>query len=170
MAGKVEKPTAKEASPVRSHPAISVGTDGAIDVCLTGKDSLVEALGMKTREAAEGVFMTAIEGLGGQAQDRAAMLSAMFAEIEPRDAVEAMLVAQMTATHVAITEAAKRHSFHSNVKTRESLERSMTRLSRTYLAQMAALKKYRSKVQQVVRVERVTVEDGGRAIVGNVEI
>ena len=29
-----------------------------------------------------------------------------------------------------------------------------TRLSRTYLAQMDALKKYRAKAQQVVRVER----------------
>jgi hypothetical protein len=43
---------------------------------------------------------------------------------------------------------------------------SQTRLSRTYLAQMDALKKYRAKAQQVVRVERVTVNDGGQAIVG----
>jgi hypothetical protein len=34
---------------------------------------------------------------------------------------------------------------------------------------MDALKKYRAKAQQVVRVERVTVEEGGQAIVGNVE-
>ena len=44
----------------------------------------------------------------------------------------------------------------------------MTRLSRTYLAQMDALKKYRTKSQQTVRVERVTVHDGGQAIVGDV--
>jgi hypothetical protein len=44
----------------------------------------------------------------------------------------------------------------------------MTRLSRTYLAQMDALKKYRAKAQQVVRVERVNVESGGQAIVGDV--
>ena len=53
-------------------------------------------------------------------------------------------------------------------KIRESNERSMTRLSRTYLAQMDALKKYRANVQQVVRVERVTVNEGGQAIVGDV--
>ena len=34
---------------------------------------------------------------------------------------------------------------------------------------METLKRYRSKGQQVVRVERVTVEDGGQAIVGAVE-
>jgi len=31
------------------------------------------------------------------------------------------------------------------------------------------LKRYRSKGQQVVRVEHVTVNEGGQAIVGNVE-
>ena len=44
----------------------------------------------------------------------------------------------------------------------------MTRLSRTYLAQMDGLKKYRAKAQQTVRVERVTVHEGGQAIVGDV--
>ena len=40
--------------------------------------------------------------------------------------------------------------------------------TRTYLAQMDALKKYRAKAQQTVRVERVTVNEGGQAIVGDV--
>jgi hypothetical protein len=33
---------------------------------------------------------------------------------------------------------------------------------------MDALKKYRAKAQQTVRVERVTIEGGGQAIVGDV--
>ena len=45
----------------------------------------------------------------------------------------------------------------------------MTRLSRTFLAQMDALKRYRAEAQQVVRVERVTVNEGGQAIVGAVQ-
>jgi hypothetical protein len=56
----------------------------------------------------------------------------------------------------------------SNFQVMESQERSMTRLSRTYIAQIDALKKYRSKAQQTVRVERVTVNEGGQAIVGDV--
>ncbi len=92
----------------------------------------------------------------------------MFAELEPRDAIEAMLIAQMTATHVAMTTLAEKLSYQSMYQLRESYERSMTRLSRTYLAQMDALKKYRAKAQQVVRVERVTVNEGGQAIVGDV--
>lgn len=37
------------------------------------------------------------------------------------------------------------------------------------MAQLDALKNYRAKAQQIVRVEGVTVEEGGQAIVGNVE-
>jgi hypothetical protein len=51
---------------------------------------------------------------------------------------------------------------------REAFERSMTRLSRTFLAQMDELKKYRATAQQVVRVERVVVNEGGQAIVGEI--
>lgn len=79
-----------------------------------------------------------------------------------------MLVAQMTATYVAMTVASAKHLNGSGFAIRESYERSMTRLSRTYLAQMDTLKKYRAKAQQVVRVERVTVHEGGQAIVGEV--
>lgn len=41
-------------------------------------------------------------------------------------------------------------------------------LSRNFIAQMDALKKYCAKAQQTVRVERVTVNEGGQAIVGSV--
>ena len=51
---------------------------------------------------------------------------------------------------------------------REGYERSLTRLSHTYLAQMDALTRYRAKAQQTVRVERVDVHESGQAIVGAV--
>ena len=92
----------------------------------------------------------------------------MFAEIEPRDALEAMLVSQMTATHVAMTTLMERMTYQETFEVREAYERSATRLSRTYLAQMEVLKKHRAKAQQTVRVERVNVESGGQAIVGDV--
>ena len=37
------------------------------------------------------------------------------------------------------------------------------------MAQMETLKRYRAKAQQVVCVERVTVEDGAQAIIGAVQ-
>jgi hypothetical protein len=95
-------------------------------------------------------------------------MPAMAVEMEPRDAVEAMLVTQMAATPVAMTTMSLKLHHASSFQMRESFERSMTRLSRSYLAQMDQLKKHRAKAQQVVRVERVEVNDGGQAIVGDV--
>jgi hypothetical protein len=96
------------------------------------------------------------------------LVSAIFAELEPQDAIEAILIDQMTATHVAMTTLSERMTYQTSTDIRESLERSMTRLSRTYLAQTDAFKKYRAKAQQGVRVESVTVNEGGQAIVGDV--
>ncbi len=127
-----------------------------------------DLLGMKTHDAASGIYTTAITALGNGAEKHADLASAMFAETEPRDAFEAMLISQMTATHVAMTTLCERMTHQTSFNVRESLERSVTRLSRTYLAQMDALKKHRAKAQQVVRVERVDVHDGGQAIVGDV--
>lgn len=64
---------------------------------------------------------------------------------------------------------ARRLNLASTMQQRDSAERAMTKTARTFAAQMEALKRYRSKGQQVVRVERVTVEAGAQALVGNVE-
>ena len=50
----------------------------------------------------------------------------------------------------------------------DSAERAFNKLARTFTAQVEALKRYRSAGEQTVRVEHVTVNDGGQAIVGNV--
>jgi hypothetical protein len=44
----------------------------------------------------------------------------------------------------------------------------LNKLARTFAAQVEALKKYRSAGEQTIKVQHVTVNDGGQAIVGNV--
>ena len=44
----------------------------------------------------------------------------------------------------------------------------LTKLMRTFTAQVEALNKYRSKGQQKITVQHVNVENGGQAIVGDV--
>ena len=44
-----------------------------------------------------------------------------------------------------------------------------TKLCRAYTGQMEALRKHRNGGKQTVTVQHVNVEDGGQAIVGNVE-
>jgi hypothetical protein len=47
-------------------------------------------------------------------------------------------------------------------------ERAFNKPARTFAAQAEALKRYRSGGEQIVRVEHVTVNEGGQAIVGRV--
>ncbi|MEY8118514.1 hypothetical protein AB9F26_09655 [Falsihalocynthiibacter sp. BN13B15] len=167
MTGTTPKTTAKP-NQKRTYPKIEDGKKGSVNITCDDGFSFSQLMGMKTEDAAKGVLLSAINALGANGAAYRTFASALFAELEPRDAAEAMLIAQMTATHTLMTVLAGRVIDQNNVQTRESQERSMTRLSRTYLAQMDALKKYRAKAQQTVRVERVTVHDGGQAIVGDV--
>jgi hypothetical protein len=65
----------------------------------------------------------------------------------PLDEIEGMLAAQAIAAR---------------------LRKDGANLARAYTDMLDALDRKRGKAQQVVRVERVVVEDGGQAIVGNV--
>lgn len=89
--------------------------------------------------------------------------------MEPRDPAEALLLTQMAATHQAAMMMARRLNHVETIQQQESAERTLNKLMRTFTTQMEALKRYRAKGQQVVRVERVTVEEGGQAIVGSVQ-
>src|SRR5262249_4601564 len=88
---------------------------------------------------------------------------------KPKDQLEAMLVAQMAAIHTATMTFARRLA---NVETRgqqDSAERALNKLARTYAMQMEALKRYRTGGEQKVTVQHVSVNEGGQAIVGNVD-
>lgn len=88
--------------------------------------------------------------------------------LEPKDEMEAMLAAQMAAVHVCALDSSRRYLWAESLPAKDSAERAMNKLTRTFAMQMETLKRYRSKAQQVVRVERVTVHEGGQAIVGPV--
>jgi len=100
---------------------------------------------MKTEGAAKDVLLSALNALGVKGELYHTFVCAIFAELEPRDALEAMLITQMAATHTLMTSLAGRAADQTNIINREAQERSMTRLSRTYLAQIDGLKKYRAK-------------------------
>jgi hypothetical protein len=97
-----------------------------------------------------------------------ATMSAMMG-VQSRDELEGMLGAQMVATHNAAMECFRRsmikeQSFEGR---RQNLEFA-NKLVRSYATLMETLDKHRGKGQQVVRVEHVTVNAGGQAIVGTV--
>src|SRR3954454_25414313 len=89
---------------------------------------------------------------------------------KPQDELEGMLVSQMIACHSASMEAFRR-AMHSeqSFEVRQANLGAAGKLSRTYAALLEALDRHRGKGEpQVVRVERVTVEAGGQAIVASV--
>jgi len=137
-----------------------------------GQTLLMEAIATVDVHFYDGL-MTQLANAGSQGRqvDRRGfnfMLSVVKG-IEPKDQVEAMLAAQMAAVHTATMTFARRLAHVENLPQQDSAERAFNKLARTFASQMEALKRYRSGGQQTVRVERVTVNEGGQAIVGNVE-
>jgi hypothetical protein len=95
-------------------------------------------------------------------------LLAMIASVEPRDGIEAMLATQMGVVHQATLRAARQLRASETIPQQDSNSNSLTKLARTFASQVEALKRYRSSGEQKVVVEHVTVNEGGQAIVGNV--
>lgn len=91
-------------------------------------------------------------------------LLAVVKGIEPTDQVEAMLAAQMAAVHNATMTFARRLAHVDNIPQQDSAERAFNKLARTFAAQVEALKRYRTGGEQTVRVEHVTVNEGGRQL------
>jgi hypothetical protein len=152
----------------RACPTFAVTENGIVEVHVSEVGMVRQLYGLRTGGAASGILKSAIDALGHAGAEYRPFIVAIAAELEPQNAVEAMLVTQMAATHAAMAKLSRLTADANNWHVRESCERSMTRLSRTYLAQMDALKRYRAKAQHIVRVERVVVEEGGQAIVGTV--
>ena len=108
---------------------------------------------------------------GGHLGRRLRAALAVMKGIEPGDILEDMAAAQLVAAHHAAMQAYGRAAQPDQpfAVWRESLNQA-NRLSRTFAAMLEALNRHRGKSgQQTVRVEHVTVNEGGQAIVGAVE-
>lgn len=104
----------------------------------------------------------------GEADTNANVAIALIREIAPRNGVEALLAAQMIAVNNAALELLRRAILPDQPsRIVDSLSNRATRLLRLYVDQLDALNLLRGGgTRQTVRVERVTVEAGGQAIVG----
>jgi hypothetical protein len=90
----------------------------------------------------------------------------LLQEIAPRDEIEAMLVSQMIVTHLMVAKQARRLHSATTIPQLEANGSLLTKLQRTFIAQLEALQRYRGKAPQQVRVEHVHIHEGGHAIVG----
>ena len=86
---------------------------------------------------------------------------------KPRDEIDAALLAQMAATHVAAMRAANRLAHAESLQERDSAERTYNKLTRTFTIQVEALQRYRANREEKVVMQHVPVSDGRHAIVAN---
>ncbi|WP_245318490.1 hypothetical protein [Bradyrhizobium sp. DOA1] len=132
---------------------------------------LAETLGAADRDALHGMLRQLAKASAvAQKPDEAnlAFMISMIGSIAPKDSIEAMLVSQMVSIHVAAMRCACRLACTEDPLQQESLTRALTRLSRTFSAQVEALSRHRNNDARAITVQNLSVQDGGRAIVGNV--
>ena len=180
------KPTPEEAKAIEAYRAKKERRGPRLKVTSTGKNLATINVDHADNTVGTAVLMRAIgttdvdflhpllcqivdASKGAEASESGAnfMLS-VIKGIEPRDQSEAMLAAQMAAVHMASMTFARRLAHVENIPQQDSAQTAFNKLTRTFAAQMSALKEYRSKGEQKMTVQHVHVAEGGQAIVGNV--
>jgi hypothetical protein len=136
-----------------------------------GEQLLAEALGAVDRDALHGLLrqLAKASAIGPKPdEENLAFMISMIRSIAPRDSIEAMLLSQMASVHVAAMRCACRLACTDNLPQQEGITRALTRLTRTFAAQVEALSRHRNSDERAITVQNLSVQDGGRAIVGNV--
>ena len=136
---------------------------------LAGKALIMEAIGTTDLDFFAS-FLVQLATVGGGEPDEIKLnfMLAVVKGFKPRNQEEAMLASHMATTHTAIMKYSRLLAEAEYVEQRDSAERILNRLMRTFVTQMEALKKYRAGGEQTVTVQQVNISEGGQAIVGNV--
>ena len=169
--GKAIKAGLSDATRTPPQLKLSERKDGVLEVDHTG-DRYRLMLAIGNADVLNGILcqLAVIGSHATKVDQNASNFGLGFVDtMKPKDAAEALLLAQMAATHQATMMLARRLNHVENIPQQDAAERALNKTARTFAAQMDTLKRYRSKGQQTVRVERVTVENGGQAVVGSVQ-
>ncbi len=153
------------------HLALTMTRDGKLDVMPEGDWKSIGGAS-KAPEVAFGIArqLAALGEHGQRISETASNEALVFvSEMKPRDPAELLLLTQMAAVHQATMTMARRLNHVETIPQQDAAERAPDKLARTFSGQVETLKRYRSKGTQTVRVERVTVESGGQAVVGSVQ-
>lgn len=115
--------------------------------------------------------MQTVKGIVSEEDKKAYMIAldrtrATLNGMKPQDELEALLIAQMIAVHNLAMNYMAKAAQTQDVDRMATYYNGATKLLRTYVAQLEALKKYRMDYRQKIQVTHV--HDGGQAIVGDV--
>jgi hypothetical protein len=151
----------------RSENVLKIGPDHPDEA--RGNVLLMEALAAIDPDFVTGLVSQLARAGGGEVDEqRLNFMLSVVKSIKPRDQVEAMLAAQMAAVHTATMRFSRNLAEAEYLDLQDSAERTFNKLTRTFVIQMDALKRYRTGGEQAITVQHVNVSEGGQAIVGNV--
>ncbi len=148
---------------------VELGTDHPLNSL--GLSLIMEAFGTPDIDFFNGLMgqLVNVSASNGKTDERGLnFMAAMIRGIAPKDEAECMLAAQMAAVHMATMTFSRRLAHVDNIPQQDSASNAFNKLARTFAVQMEALKRYRTGGEQKVTVQHVTVNDGGKAIVGPV--
>jgi len=168
----------------KRKPLKFTNTTKSGDPAITTKDvsrdvffaKMTEALGTADLDLQSRLFTQAMEtcfnflSIEGRNNERLVEYSnyvmAILNGIQPQDEIEGMLAIQMVGVHNLAMETLKRAMLGGQSFEGKDVNVSQaTKMLRTFIAQMEALKKYRTGGEQKMIVEHVHVNEGGQAIV-----
>ena len=150
--------------------------NGAIKPACTAEDneawakSVCNLFGTEDKDCMLASMKSLLGVVGGESSDGINSIMSTLQAIKPSDELEGMLAVQMVGIHhlsMTMMHRAANGDQPSNV-VQDQVNR-VTKLSRTFIAQLEALNKHRGKGQQKMTVEHIHVNDGGQAIIGSVE-
>ena len=158
-------------------PRVKVSIEGGVAKinhdhpdAFTGAVAVMRAMGTTDRDFFDGLMLQLVNASQGKGPSDNAVdfMLSVIRGVEPRDQVEVMLAAQMAAVHMASMTFARRLAHVEHIPQQDSAKRAFNKLTRTFAAQVEALKRYRSGGEQKMTIQHVHVAEGGQAIVGNV--
>lgn len=158
-------------------PLIKVQPDGSIDFNHPDEDVamllMLEALGLSHSSQLNDFVHRMVELTMEEGKVSEILVNrflSFVADLQPRNAVEAMLAVQMVAIHNATIVQARRLRGAETVLQMESNGTLLSKLARTFTMQAEAMKKIRSGGEQKVVVEHrhYHVHPGGQAVFGDV--
>jgi hypothetical protein len=147
-------------------------SSGSLKQTKTG-ESVAQSMGMPEEPAGRLLFNQVMCSLPPEMRSIDSYSDAVFAMLEgikPQDTLEGMLAAQMIAVHmISLSMAGRCVVEGQTVDGVNSGINRMAKLMRTFTSQMEALQRYRGKGKQTIQVQHVQVNEGGQAVVGNVQ-
>ena len=159
----------KSKLPAERRISFEKGEESKVIMQVPTLQTLYGLFGTDDKRLSVGLLSQAIVAVGPSEEGTYDLITAIIEDFAPRDSVERLMAVQMAATHTSVMAVCTKMNAVESLQAYEVYERSFNKLARTFTAQVEALRKHRNGGRSKVTVEHVTVNEGGQAIVGNVE-